>query len=339
MVLAATEFFRRHDAINVFDQLWSRDPFDLLSLSSVCKDLREAVNSYCASNKRIKKSSSSEKEFPSVCRLVRWWMCHCLSCKDRIEPSQCIVNSNDAFLPQTLEDYKVIPICRECKKESELMAKITKTDAKSRYGLTEKDINNLNYEARTNPVYRSAAAMKLFYVSDVESAALKKFKLSSVQELLDFIDERRTKRATRTEQIRERKKLSNEERRNNLKNELEKVGLELRSDSQIADWYITNSKRAHTLEKSVELIRRAHIVHQHVGEYYRHLLDVGYEGLKGERYNHEEWSDLWLAEKLRSEDAALKLFAKAKANESLVAESECKCGEPLFDEADLRKLR
>lgn len=158
--------------------------------------------------------------------------------------------------------------------------------------------------------------------------------------MTEFIEGRKTKRATRTEQTRERKKLSNEERRSNLKNELEKHGLELRSDSQIADCYITNSKRAHTLEKSVELIRRAHIVHQHVGANYRELLDIAYQEIKHERYNHEEWSESWQEEKLHSEDAALKLFAIAKANKSLVAESEkCKCGEPLFNEGELTKLR
>lgn len=175
MVLTAIDFFRRHDAINVFDQLWKFDASDLLSLSSASKILRETVNSYCASKECIKEPNSSEKEFPSVCRLVRWWMCHCLSCKEQIEPSDRIVNSKDEeiFLPETLVDYKVIPICRQCANRSQLMEKITKTDAKSLYGLTDKDLNNLNYEERTNPVFRSAAPMKLFYVSDVKSAALK----------------------------------------------------------------------------------------------------------------------------------------------------------------------
>lgn len=293
MVLTATEFFQRRDAINVFDQLWA---CDLLSLSSTCKDLRQAVNSYCMDIKRINEepSSSSERKFPSVCRLVRWWIRHCLSCKEQIEPSQCIVSENEnTFLPQVLKDYKLIPLCTQCVRKWPLMIKITKTDAKSRYCLTEKDVNNINYEKKRNPVYGSGSApMKLFYESDVELAALSKFKLSSRKELFDFFEERRSKRATRTEEIRKNKELSNEQRRNVLRNELEKSGLELRPDSKIADWYITNSKRAHTLEKSVELIRRAHVVHQHVGEFYRALLDTAYDGLKTERYDHETWSEL-----------------------------------------------
>lgn len=337
MVRTAIEFFQRHDAINVFDQLWKFNPCDLLSLSSTCKDLREAVDSYCAGNKRINEpSSSSQENFPPVCRLVRWWMCHCMSCEEQVDASECL---NDIFLPKIFKDFKVIPMCSECMRSSPLMTKITKTEAKLRYGLTDKDLNALDYEAKVNPVYRSAASMKLFYESDLESTALAKFKLLSRTELFDFLQERRAKRATRTEQIRQNKQLSSDERRANLMAELDKHGLELRSDSQIADWYITGSKRAKTLEKSVELIRRAHIVHHHVGVVYRSLLDDAYEYLKDERRNHDLWSEYWQEEKFKAEDEALKLFAKVKANDSLVPKNEqCKCGEPLFNDGDLGTL-
>lgn len=332
MSLTAIEFFQRHDAINVYDYLW---PCDLLSLSSTSKDLRASINSHCAGFKSIEKKP---KKIPPVCRMVRWWKNHCFSCKEQIEPKQCIDNKKrDVFLPSWLKSNN-LTVCFECKKTHPLMIKLTKTDAKARYNLTDTEVMTIPHEIKTNPRYRSAASMNLFYETDVQSAALSKFKLSSLPELLKFLQDRKTKQTSRIEQIRRNKQLSKDQRRSELTSELEKAGLELRADSQIADWYITNSKRAHTLEKSVELIRRAHIVHQHVGEYYRRLLDRTYESLKEERYDHDVWSDLWQQGKLRAEDVALKLFAKAKANESLVAESECKCGEPIFKTEDLKTL-
>lgn len=332
------EFFQRQDAFNVFDKLW---PNDLLSLSSTCRSLRTMVNDYCANNKILNKLriSSSTKKKPAICRLVKYWLRHCLICNEEMNIKDCL-NCKDEkeFVPQALKGYSLIPICDKCAYDWSYTKKITKTDAKSRYSLNENDLNGLLCIEKRNPRYRSAATMKLFYEGDVIEAAIVKHKLTTRTELIEFLKNRREKRATRTEEIRQRKQLSQEERRNALKDELEKIGLELRADSQIADFYITNSKRAFSLEKSVKLIRRAHIVHQHVGEYYSDLLDEAYEALKDERYNHERWTDMWQEEKFDAEKKAVKLFKKAKEM-NVAQKGKCKCGRPLFEEAELVKVQ
>lgn len=337
------EFFQRQDAFNVFDYLW---PNDLLSLSSTCVALRETVDSYCSNLKQLatlpSSSTCNADKYPMICRYLRWWLRHCLQCKQEMEVSECLDMKNDVeFLPESLEGYTLIPLCsKACVYEWPYLKKITKTEAKKRYSLTEKEICAVRHIEKTNPVYRSAAAMKLFFEYDVELAAMLKYKVDSRHELLALLNQRREKRATRTEEIRRTKQLSKEERENELKAELEKQGLQLRSDPQIAEYYINNSKRGFPLAKSVELIHRAHIVHQHVGDYYRNLLDRAYQYLKQERFHdHEEWSDQWQAEKLSAEELALQLFTKAKESKSLTEIKKCECGEPLFDVDALKKLQ
>lgn len=334
------EFFQRQDAYNVFDYLW---PNDLLSLSSTCVALRETVNSYCSNLKQLEPSSSSNAEsHPSICLYLHWWLRHCLQCKNEMEVSKCLdIKNNLGFIPQALKDYTLIPICsKDCAYEWPYLKKITKTEAIKQYSLNEKELSAVRHIEKQNPYYRSAASMKLFFVSEVELAAMTKFKVANRSELLALLNQRREKRATRTEQMRRNKQLSKDEREKELKTELEKHGLELRSDSQIAELYITNSKRAFTMDKSVELIRRAHIVHQHVGGYYRKMLDIAYIQLKEDCWNdHETWSDSWQDVKLSTEDDALQFFKRAKDDGTLTEIRKCQCGEPLFAEEELKKFQ
>lgn len=334
------EFFQRQDAYNVFDYLW---PNDLLSLSSTCVALRETINSYCSNLKQLEPSSSTSnaENYPSICRYLYWWLRRCLQCKKEMEVSQCLdVKNNFGFIPQALKDYTLIPICsKNCAYEWPYLKKITKTDATKRYSLNEKELSVIRHIEKQNPCYRNAAPMKLFFESEVELAAMTKFKVANRGELLALLNQRREKRATRTEQMRRNKQLSNDERRKELKTVLEKHGLELRSDSQIAELYITNSKRAFTLDKSVELIRRAHVVHQHVGDYYRELLDIAYIQLKEDCWDdHESWSDSWQDVKLSTEEDALQFFTIVKENGTLTEIRKCQCGEPLFAAEDLKKF-
>lgn len=336
------EFFQRQDAYNVFDYLW---PHDLLSLSTTCVSLRETVNSYCFL-KQLEllpsSSTSNADEYPEICRYLRWWLRHCLQCESEMEISKCLtVKDGVSFIPQSLKGYTLIPICsKACVKQWPYLKKITKTEAKIQFLLNENELSAVNHMEKPNPHYRGAASMKLYYLSDLELAAISKFKVANRSELYVLLDQRREKRTTRTEAMRRNKQLSKDGRKNELKTELEKHGLELRSDSQIAEYYINNSKRAFPLEKSVELIRRAHIVHQHVADIYRNLLDKAYFELKlGGFYNHETWSDAWTEEKLSAEEKALKFFNKAKKNQSLTEIRKCECGEPLFVEEELNALQ
>lgn len=335
------EFFQRPDAYNVFDYLW---PNDLLSLSSTCKALRETVNAYCSRKHQLITSPSSStnvEEYPATCRYLRWWLSHCLECEDEMEISQCLDIKGRRFIPESLKGYTLIPICsKNCAYNWSYLKKITKTDAKSRYSLNDKELSGIRCIEKMNPVYRNAAPMKLFFESEVELAAMSKFKIGSRHELLVFLDQRREKRATRTEEMRRKKQLTQSERENELRTELEKQGLQLRSDSEIAELYISNSKRGFSLTKSVELIRRAHIVHQHAGEYYHYYVDEAYESLRDDRfYDHETWSDMWKEEKKSVEEKTLRFFAKVKEDQSVKEIRKCECGEPLFDDDELERLR
>lgn len=336
------EFLQRSDAFNVFDYLW---PNDLLSLSSTCKPLRETVNSYCSRKNQLVPSPSSPstsnvENYPETCRYLRWWLRHCIHCSKEMEITQCLnVKKDRGFIPESLKGYELIPICsKNCAYNWPYLKKITKTEAKSRFSLNEKELDGIQHFLKPNPVYRNAAPMKLFFEAELELAAMSKFKVDSRHELLVFLNQRREKRATRTEELRRVKQLTKAERENELKTELEKQGLELRSDSQIADMYINNAKRGYSLNESVELIRKAHIVHQHVGDYYRYHLDIAYENLKEDHfYDHETWSDMWQDEKKSVEEMALQFFGEAKKIPSLEI-GKCGCGEPLFDAKDLKTL-
>lgn len=256
-----------------------------------------------------------------------------------MEVSKCLdIKNNFGFIPQALKGYTLIPICgKNCAYEWPYFKRITKTEAMKRYSLNDKELSVVPHIEKPNPHYRNAAPMNLFFVSEVELAAMTKFKLASRGELSEFLHKRREKRATRTEQIRRNKQLSNDEREKELKTELEKHGLDLRSDSQIAEFYISNSKRALSLSKSVELIRRAHIAHEHVGNYYRGRLDMAYIQLKGDCFDcHETWSDDWQDAKSGTEEDALQFFTKAKSN--LTEIKKCKCGEPIFGAEELEKF-
>ncbi len=57
-------------------------------------------------------------------------------------------------------------------------ARICASNARSEYRLTEKDLSDLPCEYKTNPVYKTAAPMRLYFVRDVISVALEKQKLA-----------------------------------------------------------------------------------------------------------------------------------------------------------------
>lgn len=336
------EFFERQDAYNVFDYLW---PNDLLALSSTCISLRATVNSYCSNLKQVKSLPSSstcnDDKHPAICRYLRWWLRRCLQCKNEMEISKCVdLTSPRLFIPEVLKGYVMIPICSQnCSRMWPYLKKITKTDAMKRFSLNDKEVSVVRHMEQPNPHYSRGPSMKLFYETEVELAAMKKFNVTTRDELSSLLNKRREKQASRTEKMRITKGLSKDEREKELKTELEKHGLELRSDSTIVEEYINNSKRAHSLSQSVELIRREHLVLQHVGNYYRKLLDKAYTKMKVDFFDEQEdWSEFWQEEKQTTEAKALKFFTKAKKNGTLTEIRKCECGEPLFVAEELEKL-
>ncbi len=181
---------------------------------------------------------------------------------------------------------------------------------------------------------------KLVYVFELEVAAMSNFKVWPCGESSILLNKRQEEQATRTEQMRRNKQLSKELRKIELKTELEKHGLEISADSfRIAESYINNSKCVSTLSQSVELIRHAHIVRQHVDYYYNKLMDIAYVKLKVNfHHNPKDFADFWQEEKLSTEEGALEIFMQAKKKGTLTEIRRCECGEPLFDAKELKEL-
>lgn len=204
-------------------------------------------------------------------------------------------------------------------------------------------MKTIRHQMKPNPYSRYAAPMRLYFVAELELAAMTKLKVANRKELYVLLNQRREKQATRTEQIRRNKQLTKEQRKNELEQELLKNGLSLRSDSEVADWYINNSKRAHTLLQSVTLIRRAHIVRQHGGQYYGELVDNAYASLNANIGPFDEvdetWADDWRDEKLAAEETVHEFWTKVKQSGSLKAIRNCACGEPLFDPNEVEAFR
>lgn len=105
--------------------------------------------------------------------------------------------------------------------------KITKTDAKKKYLLTEDELENLEREYRQNPHGRHAPLMTLFTESDVRACAIQKFgsmsNLSALKTEKELKKLKRKKRRTRPQM---------------LQAELDKYGLEIRGDSLLTNDYL-----------------------------------------------------------------------------------------------------
>lgn len=110
--------------------------------------------------------------------------------------------------------------------------RITATDAKKTYCLNDDDLDDLAYEPRRNPHYRSGPPMRLYEVRDLVVVAIRKHggqaALVAVQAAAN------TRRHTRATERHRRREAEKQDRRNDL------VEAGVPVDHPIARWYVEN---------------------------------------------------------------------------------------------------
>ncbi|KAJ3171209.1 hypothetical protein HDU88_008246 [Geranomyces variabilis] len=220
--------------------------------------------------------------------------------------------------------------------------RICQSTACQRYRLSVNDLADLEYATCRNPHYRSATPMKLFNIGLVEGLAYAKHGGPPGVTLAHIkLEERREKLA-------QSKIDKTAKRRKELTDALRAKGLQLRSDSRISEYYISGSKQAYSLEKTVETAERMHIIHTHSN--YKRLLDQSYEEIQqeirdarsdydydrdfGYRINfHQEWEEA----KDSSEHEALCNFEREFEKFKALSEADqkrykvCSCGRPFLN--------
>jgi len=121
---------------------------------------------------------------------------------------------------------------RELERESidEEEQQICKSDAKSKYGLTDKDMEDIDYIEKYHRFHR--VTMKLYSIVDIMNKACEKY--GSYE---NFIKEKREKQK-KAIQKREEAERQIEKRRTELKDAMERQGIRLRTDSVLCNNYI-----------------------------------------------------------------------------------------------------
>ena len=174
--------------------------------------------------------------------------------------------------------------------------RITKSRAKEEYHLTDKELNSIPCLLCRNPVFGSAAAMKLYQlVAVVRHAEYKWGSRPNMKSTLAVLEERRKKRQDNKE-ARENK------RRAELVDALRRRGLVLRHDSRMCDDFISKNKRK--LDEVVDTMDEMNFFHKHTN--YRDCYDQ-------ERRLRQEYYDRYVIEEV-SEEAkavAMRTFTKS----------------------------
>lgn len=161
--------------------------------------------------------------------------------------------------------------------------KMSALGAKSRFALTDKDIEDVDYDLVRNPHYRSAAPMKLYLVADVREVALDKYPggFHQVEQVL-------LKKQERSENRKKEKEASKAVRKNELTNALSRMGCQLRSDSRLCNAYIENGKG--NLTEIVNTMVEMKFLFQHTR--YRDIVDDIIDDYRewGEYYDYDDVS-------------------------------------------------
>jgi hypothetical protein len=166
-----------------------------------------------------------------------------------------------------MDHFYELPICQKCQKSPDsnnIFACITKTRAKKEYLLTDDDLSTFDHIEARNPYYRNSPAMMLFLKSDVEQYADEKHQ--------GKLEELQAKRTKKSQTIKDNKVARQNIRTEELKTALEKVGLELRSDSRLCQGYIENKlDQEWTLDEIVSMCAEMRWLYQYTD--YKKKLD------------------------------------------------------------------
>lgn len=149
-----------------------------------------------------------------------------------------------------IHDLFQIRLCVKCKQLPKYKL-ICKTDAKNKYYLADDDLIELSVLKVKNPHYSRASDMKLFSEFDVIAKACEKHEciLCELNGILKDICKDKNKMAISKQK---KKQIKMDKRKYELLEALQKVGLELRNDSNLCSGYIRGSIVDWTIDEIVE---------------------------------------------------------------------------------------
>jgi hypothetical protein len=164
----------------------------------------------------------------------------------------------------------------------------TKTQAKSLFRLTDKDMEDLPYRQKCNPRFRSAPSMRLYTMRVLLQKAKKKYGTKRQMNEQKAIQ---AQRAAKRQQTKDHARLR---RRAELVEKLGRRGLELRGDSRLCHAYIENGHG--DVDQITDCMHEMDFYHRHTDyqRYYRQLWRERNE------YYPDEISEMAKHEALRS---------------------------------------
>lgn len=152
-------------------------------------------------------------------------------------------------------------VCNECNENC--LTRITATNAKKEYKLSDADLLLLPCETKRNPYSSNRTKMRLFAETQVRKAALNKFGGEEGLEAARLKSFNRSQAILRTKQLKEQAiQKIREKRKNELTCALRKQKMQLRSDSKLCQQYIDGSDE-YSIDQLVEIMVRMHIVFEH----------------------------------------------------------------------------
>jgi hypothetical protein len=150
-------------------------------------------------------------------------------------------------------------ICDECNEKDEFKY-ISKSTVLKKYHLTQSDIDNVDYKLVNNPHYKCAPEMMLYKLTDILDVFNKKYDNPPdidlyIEKLNEEKEERKERKRLKREdkqdkilsdpnyidKLKNKKKLTKQERTFLLENELNKYNLTIRADSYLCNEYIKGS--------------------------------------------------------------------------------------------------
>lgn len=214
-------------------------PVEISSLLQTCKTFRNLANenkpwwAKYLTEKRLYTSDRPYPEYPDNPGLVFLRLAnHVDGGRRRPRRGVCFSCLEDECRTSIHSTYK-IPLCSYCSKQNDVYRYITKSVAMSEYCLTKKEVTSLPHVLTTNPYYSSAAPMSLYLVSDIVQKAGDR-DIQAIKDKRKRIKEKRLENKLKRETL----------RRGVLEAALDKVGVQLRDDSELCKSYIEGSKLA-----------------------------------------------------------------------------------------------
>lgn len=138
--------------------------------------------------------------------------------------------SFDAHAPHN--PVRVNPVPLDLRERCLDPQRLTATGARERFLLTDRDLTDLPAVLKSNPLFKTAAPMRLYRVSHLREAATRKY--GGIR----FQDSQRRKRQERAERTSRAVSDARERRRQTLVEELNARGCSLREDSRLCAVYI-----------------------------------------------------------------------------------------------------